>query len=349
MRTLDKKHEHNLNSGLELKVSGNKLVNRSGSIVRLAGVNICSMEWLVLGENMVKSTKEAFDNWNCNVIRTPLNQDFWFGYGPEQNGDYTRHRDVFDRVVHEAVIRNKYVIIDLHWSDRGIWGRDYGQQSMPDDNSISFWQSVCSIYGNHPNILFGLYNEPHGITWDQWKNGGDIEHKSGIYHSPGLQQLVQVIRDTGAKNICIAGGLDWAYDLTGINNGYALLDRDTSGNFSGNGIMYDAHVYPFKTQWDKYVECIKGQYPILIGECGWFDPQRYRDKIDPEWFAEPHAAWCPKLLEWIEKNQFNWTAWSFHIKADPNILSDWNYNPTPEWGVYAKAALFQRTAESLHI
>lgn len=324
---------------LELKVSGNKLVDSSGNTVRLKGVNICSMEWLTLGENMVGSTIEAFDNWSCNVIRIPINQDFWFGYGPGQNGDSTAHREEFYKVVQQAVKRNKYIIVDLHWSDKGIWGHDYGQQSMPDDNSITFWQSICKVYGNNPNVLLGLYNEPHDITWEQWKNGGLIQHKAEAFHAPGFQQLVQVIRDTGARNICIVGGMDWAYDLTGINNGYALTDTNSAGTFNGNGIMYDAHVYPFKTEWDVFVECIKEQYPILIGECGWFDPEWYRDKIEPDWYAEPHKTWCPKLLNWIEENQFNWTAWSFHIKADPNLLSDWNYKPTSEWGVYAKAAL----------
>jgi hypothetical protein len=329
----------NLNKKLELKVWGNKLIDQTGSVVRLKGVNICSMEWLIVGENMVRSTLVAYDNWGCNVIRVPLNQDFWFGYGPGQYGKGNDYQNVFDRVVQEAVKRDKYIIVDLHWSDQGIWGHKYGQQPMPDENSITFWKSVCSIYGNHPNILFGLYNEPHDVTWEQWKNGGYIEHKASTFLAVGLQQLVEVIRDTGARNICIAGGLDWAYDLTGINNGYALVDKNTAGTFTGNGIVYDTHVYPFKTQWDVYVECIKEQYPILIGECGWFDPQWYRDGIDPAWNAEPHDTWCSKLLDWIEENQLNWTAWSFHIDADPNLLADWNYNPTPEWGSYAKARL----------
>jgi len=323
----------------ELRVSENKILDGAGKVTRLKGVNICSMEWLILGQNMVQSAIEAFDNWNCNVVRVPLNQDFWFGYGEGQNGDYREHRDIFHSVVREAEKRSKYVIADLHWSDRGIWGHKYGQQMMPDNNSIAFWQSVCSIYGNHPNVLFGLYNEPHDVSWDVWKNGGEIEYKAGNYYTPGHQKLLQLVRDTGARNICVVGGLEWAYDLKGIDRGYALEDRNTSGTMRGNGIIYDSHVYPFKVEWKENVECIKDKYPVLIGECGWFDPKWYRDKIDPNWHAQPHETWCPKLLDWIERNQFNWTAWSFHVKADPNILLDWDYTPTPEWGVYAKAAL----------
>lgn len=323
----------------KIQVSGNQIVDGLENALRLQGVNLCGLEWLIHDENIERSVTEALDNWNCNVIRIPLNQDFWFGYGEGQNDSGVSYRETFDRVLKEAVKRNKYVIMDLHWSDQGIWGQQYGQQKMPDQNSITFWQSVCFIYGNNPNIFFGIYNEPHDITWNEWRNGGVIEDHGIKFYAPGHQQLIEIIRDTGAKNICIVGGLEWAYDLTGIQNGYALADRNTAGTLSGNGIVYDAHIYPFKYDFDHFVACIKNDHPLLIGECGWFDPQWYRDKIDPEWHAEPHASWCPKLLTWIKKNNFHWTAWSFHVNADPNLLSDWNYTPTPEWGAYAKTAL----------
>jgi hypothetical protein len=55
-----------------------------------------------------------------------------------------------------------------------------------------------------------------------------------------MQALINAVRESGAKNIVLAGGLDWAYDLSGIANGFALDDK------GGNGIIYSTHIYPWK-------------------------------------------------------------------------------------------------------
>lgn len=53
------------------------------------------------------------------------------------------------------------------------------------------------------------------------------ENKQALvkFQSVGMQKLVDVIRETGAKNLIVAGGLDWGYDLGGILEGFALDDR----------------------------------------------------------------------------------------------------------------------------
>ena len=70
---------------------------------------------------------------------------------------------------------------------------------MPNDNSILFWQEIGKIYGNNPTVLFGLYNEPHDVSWDVWQNGGDVTDGDITYHTPGFQKIIEAIRDTGAK------------------------------------------------------------------------------------------------------------------------------------------------------
>ncbi len=317
----------------ELHVDGNLIKNAAGAVVRLTGTCIPSLEWSEAGENMTANFTESFDNWKANCIRLPLNQDFWFGHGQYQGGSYTGYRNLVNTLVNMAVSRNKYVIFDLHWSDMGTWGSNNTQHNMPDDNSTAFWQSICSIYGNNPSVLFGLYNEPHDVSWNVWKNGGNVTEGSVTYHTPGHQALINTVRSAGARNIVVVGGLDWAYDLRGIDSGYALTDPN------GNGIMYDAHIYPWKSDWDAYVTCAADTNPILVGECGWDDPQWYRDAVNPNWHAEPHTSWCPTLLNWLDSHQYNWTAWSFHPGATPNLLTDWNYNVSAHWGAYAKPRL----------
>jgi hypothetical protein len=143
-----------------------------------------------------------------------------------------------------------------------------------------------------------------------------------------MQALVNVVRQTGAKNIVIAGGLDWAYTLTGVLDGYALKDP------SANGIMYSSHIYPWKGNWQKHVLDIAAKHPIFIGEVGCSDKKMSFEKE----LKDPYK-WAPDMIACIQKYKLNWTAWSFHPKASPCVLSDWNYTPTPYWGTFVRDAL----------
>ncbi|HET6383783.1 MAG TPA: cellulase family glycosylhydrolase [Armatimonadota bacterium] len=315
-----------------LHVVGNKLLTTRGQVVRLQGVNIPSLEWSSRGESVLKSVAEAATEWHANVIRLPVAQDRWFGHTKNQTDGGEAYRQLVDSVIQAAAAHNSYVILDLHWSDMGDWGQAIGQHAMPDLNSVLFWQDAAKRYANNPAVLFDLYNEPRVVSWDVWKNGGVVtekDRKGGMktYQSPGMQKLVSVVRATGAKNVIVAGGLDWAYDLSGIAKGYALNDPE------GNGIMYATHIYPWKgahpANWDPHVTIIADRYPILVGEVGC--------RPDPKQ-PDPNV-WGPEILAWIDQHHYNWTAWSFHPGASPCLISDWNYTPTPYWGAYVKAAL----------
>jgi hypothetical protein len=60
---------------------------------------------------------------------------------------------------------------------------------------------------------------------------------------------------------------------------------------------------------------------------------------------EMPETWAPDMLGCIQKYRLNWTAWCFHPKSSPCLLLDWNYTPTPYWGVPAKAALAGKVFE----
>ena len=45
------------------------------------------------------------------------------------------------------------------------------------------------------------------------------------------------------------------------------------------------------------------------------------------------------MIAVIQKYKLNWTAFSFHPKCAPTIITDWDYTPTEHWGVFVKRAL----------
>jgi hypothetical protein len=60
---------------------------------------------------------------------------------------------------------------------------------------------------------------------------------------------------------------------------------------------------------------------------------------------EDPYTWAPDFLGLIQKYHFNWTGWSFHTSASPDLLLNWNYDPTPYWGAFVKDALHGKQFE----
>lgn len=291
--------------------------------IRLTGVNVPSLEWSNEGEHILQSVREATARWGANVLRFPLSQDRWFGKAPGQSDGGKAYRKTVDEAVHLAEMAGAYTILDLHWSNAGVWGESIAQHRMPDADSLVFWTAVSGTYKNRSAILFDLYNEPHDVDWKTWRDGGIVTEDGKTYESPGMQALVDAVRATGAKNVLLVGGLDWAYDLSGVLDGYVLQDR------KGNGLVYSAHIYPWKSDWDGKVGRVAKIAPVFVGEVGG----------EPEDGKYDMGVFAPKILDWMDANRLHWTAWCFHPGATPRMLKDWTYAPTEFWGVPAKARL----------
>jgi len=304
----------------ELRVVGRRLQTADGNEVWLQGLNVESLEWTAVGEHVLESAAVAIDQWKANVIRLPVKDDFWFGVGPWQKDGGKGYRRLIDEVVQAAASRGAYAVIDLH------------RFGAPTDDSVDFWTEAATRYKNHPAVLFDLFNEPHDISWDVWRNGGTVEDpkRRTAYESPGMQRLVDAVRQAGARNVVVAAGLGWAYDLSGVAKGHVLEER------GGNGIMYSTHIYNWHRGWKDNVLDAAEKHPILVGEVGGdAKPMSFIPKDQQE---DP-LTWAPDMLGFIQEHRLNWTGWSFHPKSAPRIILDWDYTPTPFWGEFVKAAL----------
>ncbi|MFC1569243.1 glycoside hydrolase family 5 protein [bacterium] len=306
-----------------LHTDGRWIKNDQGEKVLLRGVNIPGLEWDANESHVLESFNIAINEWGCNLIRLPLSQDRWYGFGPEQNDTGVRYRGLVDQLVDLSLAKEIYLWLDLHWNNAGHWGQYIGQHLMPDSLSSIFWSDIAKRYKNHPAVLFGLYNEPHDISWDIWKNGGIIDEyydRSGTpadltYNAIGHQQLTDEIRALGADNLIVVAGLDWGFDLSGILNGYAL---------EGENIVYDTHPYPWKdANWNYRWGAVGDSLALIVGEWGG---------------SEEHETYFIRLRQYMRDHQFSWAAWCFHADAGPQMISDWSYTPT-YFGAIAKMEL----------
>jgi endoglucanase len=303
----------------ELKVSGNQLVTADGKVVVLQGVNVPMLAFSAIGENKTPfSVYFAITNWKANVVRLPVSDKYWFGGGKGQPAA-DAYRTLVDQSVGIAAANGAYIILDLH------------RFLTPDQSCVDFWKDAAARYKNNPAVLFDIFNEPHNTTWDVWRSGGSVPMKGKPpVQSVGMQALVDTVRGTGAMNIIVAGGLGYAYDLSGVLNGFALDDK------GGNGIMYATHFYNWHKGWAAHILGVAEKYPVLVGETG---ADIHKMAFIPANAQEDPYTWAPDAIGFIQKNHLNWTAWSLHPKATPDLILDWNYTPTPYWGAFVKDAL----------
>ena len=321
----------------ELHTAGTKVLDSDGKEVWLQGVNAGGMESVAKDSHVLKSVEVGIDDWKSNVIRLPVKSNFWFGHGPYQPHDGGEgYRLMVDQAVTLASNRGAYLLLDLH------------RFRAPEQEDIDFWKDAAARYKNNPAVLFDLFNEPHDVPWDIWRNGGTVgEKKAGVdesaflsadeqaksnggFHSVGMQALLDTVRGTGARNVVVVGGLAWSGDLSGVTKGYALEDK------TGNGIMYGWHNYNWHKNWQGRVGDAMLKYPIFVGEVG-CDTNKM--KFIPLQDQEDPYTWFPDMIGFIQKNHLNWTAWCLHPKATPILITDWNYTPSPFWGVPVKEAL----------
>jgi hypothetical protein len=325
-----------------LHIDGKQVVDEAGKPVWLQGVNVPSLEYSNQGDAIIPAVVTAIEIWKANVIRLPVAGNRWFGQEPTQNDNGVAYRALVQQAITAATSRGARVILDLH------------RFRAPTEADAAFWKDAATTFKDQPGVLFGLFNEPHGITWEIWQKGGEVsdkpknstaltENKEALtkFTSVGMQGLIDAVRETGAKNMVVVGGLDWAYDLSGVINGYPLDDK------GGEGILWDTHVYTWKSGWQKAFLDAADKLPVIVGEVG-CDVNRY-DFIPPDRFEAPWQ-WAPDMIGLIQARKLHWTAWSFHPKGGPAMLVDHDeWMPSPFWGAFVRSALAGGSFTNTHL
>lgn len=310
------------------EVRGNKITDLYGKEVIFRGLSRPSLEWNPQGEwgpdNLLSADDfQAMADWGANIVRLPLNQKYWLD---QEIGN--AYKQTVERVVYFATSSGMAVVLDLHWSDKGIVSGSSGQQRMPDKRSAQFWGQIARIYKSNRQVLFELYNEPHDISPQICMFGGD---SGDGFRAVGMQELMKVIRAEGAKNIIIVNGCDnWGYS-------HAEAKR-----LEGENIVYGSHPYgqyPEKNSSDKFdlaFGFLKNEYPIMITEFG------STTETDCN-----TGRFNSMVVKYAEKNKMSWIAWAYGPWGCefPSLLNSWNSNDRNPSGEIIYQALKKRQIE----
>lgn len=316
-----------------LHVQGNKIGTDTGQQVILRGVNKAGTDAKCVTANAIfegpgdAASIQAIKSWKANVLRVPLNEDCWLGINGANPGGATYQQAIINYV--NLVNQNGlYVILDLHWNAPGTI-KATGPQVMADrDHSPAFWRSIAQAFKGNNAVIFDLYNEPHDISWQCWKNG---ETCSGVsYQVAGMQELVNAVRSTGATNIVMIAGVKWANDLTGW---IANKPTDPINNIAVSWHSYGplgSNSYNIPSWWDQTVAPVLTQYPLITGEFG----ESGNSSVCGTTFISTLLSWLDShhasgYLAWM------WNVWGQFCSALSLISS---YDGTPKYpnGTYYK-------------
>ncbi|MCL2449736.1 MAG: glycoside hydrolase family 5 protein, partial [Polyangiaceae bacterium] len=137
------------------------------------------------------------------------------------------------------------------------------------------------------------------------------------------------VRATGANNLVIVGGLDWAYDLRGVS----MMP------VNGTNILYATHPYQNKSP-DSATAFgfLTATYPVIATEFG--DTSTNQP-------SGCSATFDTTVLGYMDgqsgniPHKMSWTAWAFYLASSctfPPLLADSNYTPNAP-GMVVQAAL----------
>lgn len=175
-----------------LTVVGNRLHDSDGNDVWLQGVNAGGLEVQAGDPQPIRSAVVAIDKWLSNCVRVPVKETFWYGQGEGQTDGGARYREMIDQIITLAANRGAYVAIDLH------------RFRAPKQEHAEFWKDFATLYKDHPAVLFDLFNEPHDISWEVWRNGGFVGDKKGVDESAFLNDADKM-KNQGFESVGMQG------------------------------------------------------------------------------------------------------------------------------------------------
>jgi endoglucanase len=283
--------------------------------------------------------------WYSNTVRLPLSEGFWLNGFSAVNCTAAQYqisvKSTIDFIINSMKLN---VIIDLQWNDAGCQtcGGGAGWQ-MPDNDSVTFWKQIASLYANSPNVLFELFNEPHPTDsqgkewWACWQQGCQITNDTSYetycqctetksYQGVGMQALVNAVRSTGANNIVFVAGLNWGFDLSQLG----------SFPITGTNVAYDSHPYPYggkmPPNWDAAFGNLSATAPVVSLENGQYDCGKNPDGTVDNYMLQ--------LLDYFDAHLIGWTAWAWYADQGnagcgwPQLISDYLGTPLPLMGTW---------------
>ena len=238
-----------------LQVEGNRIVNKNGDAVSLAGNSFFWSNDNWGGERYYTPEVVSWlqEDWNTTIVRAAM--------GVEDSGGYldnkTANKERVQTIVDAAIDVGLYVIID--------WHSHHAEDNT--DEAVNFFQEMATLYGEYDNVIYEIYNEPLDISWSNTIK-------------PYALSVISAIRAIDPDNLIVVGTPEWSQRVD-------LAAADPITEFSN--IAYTLHFYTiYHHQWlrDRANAALENGIALLITEWGLIG----YSLIDSE--ANEWMTWC---------------------------------------------------------
>lgn len=269
----------------KLGVKSTELVNEKGETVVLRGVSYGWHNWWPRFYNK-ESVKWLAGDFECTVVRAAM------GVGPK--GSYLDKTDwskqKVEAVVEGAIENGIYVIIDWH------------SHAIYTEEAKVFFTEMAKKYGNYPNVIYEIFNEPVRDSWEQVKDYS-IE-------------VIKAIRAIDPDNLILVGSPHWDQDI------HLVADDPIQGY---SNLMYTVHFYAAthgKELRDRSDYALKKGIPIFVSECAGM-------KADGN-SAIDYKSWH-EWIDWMENHKISWVCWSVADKNETCSMLLPSASDTGKW------------------
>jgi hypothetical protein len=329
-----------------LRVSGGVLVDGSGNVVRLHGVNRsgteygCIQGWGIFDGPSDDASVAAIASWHANIVRIPINEDCWLGINgvdPAYAGqNYIEAVTGYVNLLHQ---HGMYAELSLMWGAPGSYQATYQPNAPDEDHSPALWASLAQTFKSDPNVLLAPWGETT-VGWSCFIQGCANEATYGpnnaTYQTAGMQQAVDVMRQAGYHgpivipciayaNICA----DPSDGGTGWGNGNWLQDHPSDPD---NQLVAEMHIYGKNTC--DTTSCLdltvapilNAGYPVIFGETG----ETYDD-------SDCGSSYISTFLNWADAHNVGYETWTWDTWGTcGSLISDYNGTPANAYGRYVK-------------
>lgn len=301
-----------------LLADGNQII---GSIdeepVQIAGM---SMYWTAWGgenfynRNVVES---LVDNWNITLIRAAMTVEanYASGYLDDSSGQKLMVKTIVDAAIQKGI----YVIVDWHDHDANLHV----------EKAKEFFGQMAQEYGNTPNIIWEIWNEPEN-TNGTGENGLDTWEDIKNYS----KQVIPVIREY-SSNLIVVGTPCWSQHVD-------TAADDPLTEFEN--IAYTLHFYAgthadsLRMRADYALE--RG-IPLFITEFG-----LSLASGDGGIYTDSTETW----LNWADENMISWANWSLSDMGESSaalvsgapVDGNWGEEHISESGKWIRDRLLSR-------
>jgi endoglucanase len=333
-----------------IRVSGNQLVDGSGSAVHLQGVNrsgteyACIQGWGIFdGPNDAASIRRIA-SWNVNIVRVLLNEDCWLDINgvDEQYAGQNYINAIVDYVnlLHK---NGMYAEVSLIWGAPGAYQATYQPAAPDEDHSPAMWSSMAATFKNDPNVILA----PWGETTVGWKcfmrkgcdNQATYGPSNAYYQTAAMQQAVNLMRQAGYNGVISIPCIDYANACGKIDgsdyDGSTWLrsrPKDPDGQVVAEAHVYGLNACDTVSCFNSSMRPITKQVPLIFGETG----ETYNG-------SDCSPAYIKTFMDWADGNGVGYEAWTWDTWGGCGVLiSSYNGTPGNAWARWVRTHYLSR-------